>query len=241
MYRFVHVHSYKFTEKLGCEVSVMIHGEMVSAAIDCSFLTSTWQALSSTDTFDWHYGNWVFVSMYVRISVHVSREGLAANSIWLFIDIHQNNFMKSWPYDVIVLQISLCISIYKNIINAVMISTNHCQVLVQSALANVSVCVWVDVFVVQIPHSSVTHTAPRGWINYCVVKSWLLQSCNIMSKMSYPTECIWYMLPVTFMQRDEAVVTEKCDAGDGAVLTAVSILRSLLTAIHLFHTLDGKA
>lgn len=106
IYRFVHVHSYKFTEKLGCEASVMIHGERVSTAIDCSFLTSTWQALSSTDTFDWHYGNWVCLCPCMCI-YHVSREGLADNSKWLFIDIHQNHFMKIWPYDVIVLQISV--------------------------------------------------------------------------------------------------------------------------------------
>lgn len=40
------------------------------------------------------------------------------------------------------------------------------------------------------------------------------------------------MLPLTFMQKDEAIVTEERDAGDGAVLTAVSMQRSLLTAIN---------
>ena len=40
------------------------------------------------------------------------------------------------------------------------------------------------------------------------------------------------MPPVSFMQRDEAIVTVERDAGDAAVLTAVSMLRSLLTAIN---------
>lgn len=35
-----------------------------------------------------------------------------------------------------------------------------------------------------------------------------------------------------FFFRDQAIVTEEQDAGEGAVLTAVSMLRSLLTVIN---------
>ena len=41
-----------------------------------------------------------------------------------------------------------------------------------------------------------------------------------------------HMVSISCMHRDEAIVMVKCDAGDAAVLTAASTLRSLLIAIN---------
>lgn len=108
--------------------------------------------------------------------------------------------------------------------------------LVPGVLAYVPVCVWVDVFVVHIPHwvfLAVTYCST--WMDkilYSVILKRAIMQYNGQDIISFWMHMKRHMLLVSFMQRCEAIVTVERDAGDAAVLTAASMLRSLLTAIN---------
>lgn len=79
---------------------------------------------------------------------------------------------------------------------------------------------------------SISNTYCSPWMDKTSCSKTLILA--IMQYNGQDTLSYWMHMRITlvFMQRDEAIVTEDRDAGDGAVLTAVSMLRSLLTAIN---------